>query len=495
MSTEQGFVGFQISGADFTRLARERVLDDCPDHAYRIASCLLSDDEPNDRQVGVADAALGILNGTKKLVGDTTNMRIVKEAPEVTKTYLKQVQYVYAGRIRIQGQWYQPVAYVSNMGREDMRNAHGMPVYRLTNNRGYANRAWHYCGKNEIVVEHACFPDPETYGLAREVIFERCSERPHWLNAVVSPQEALDEFLAAGKRLEERSHSQWYGADGVILQPSTIDSANLTTEAVIAHESNNLREDALLAHEIEDRNAREEAEEAIEKEAEALRQRKLAHYREQILTQANGDVIELVYEATKNEYTEEIMPGGKLIIPRAPFLHWAFARMKMFEEQLPPWTNVCPTGMKMALDDQNHTDWIVGAGLDPQDRDVIYSPGPVNEAALRKASELQDQFDRPKAITVLVDGPWASGTVVHGKPNQEVPDGVVVVLPNLHPRYLACTVHAAAVITEAGGETAHLAQIGREKNLPIVRIENAREKYPEGITVIVNTAGREVHEV
>jgi phosphohistidine swiveling domain-containing protein len=181
------------------------------------------------------------------------------------------------------------------------------------------------------------------------------------------------------------------------------------------------------------------------------------------------------------------------MIPRAPFMHWAFARMKMYANQLPPWTPISPVGMKMQLDDPHHTDWVIAAGFDPQDRRIYRSGnGSFNDAAMNLAHELQDKFDAPSDVHVLVDGPHASGTVHHGKKKQPSPDGAIVVLPNLHPDYLEAIVDAAGVITEEGGAVAHLAQVGRERNLPIVRIAGAIERFNPGDEVSIDTATRTV---
>jgi phosphohistidine swiveling domain-containing protein len=146
----------------------------------------------------------------------------------------------------------------------------------------------------------------------------------------------------------------------------------------------------------------------------------------------------------------------------------------------------------MMNDDANHTDWVIGAGLDPEDRELLYYPGPVADAAMKLSHELQDKFDEPSDVHVLVDGPVVSGTVVHGKRNKPTPPGSIVVLPDLRTQYLEAIAEAAGVITENGGETAHLAQVGREQNLPIVRVANAREKYEEGSEIMINTATRTV---
>jgi len=551
---------FQMSGADFTRIARERLLEDAPGHAWRIASCLGNDDGP-DREAGVAEIALGILNGTKKLVGNERGMKVVKEHAKVTEKYLKDVHFIYAGRIRIYDRWYHPVAYVSDMGPRDMRNDHHKPIFRQGSGimKGYANRAWHYCGKDEIVVDNATYKDPDSFDMAREVIFRICGERPHWQDVPLTPQAALDQFLVAGHGLEERSHSKWYGetsdaernkreraalkkgdvgpmnarlnaeldlaealdeddrpevqalrddpqkgqraeiikraweaGPGVGVMAEMLDehdpAALLRLQATTPEEqeAERLRHEYTLAQEIKDTGAREDAEDQIEHEREALRLRRLAQLRVAILEQANGDLLDLAWPAT--ERTE----AGAVKVPRAPFLHWAFARMKMFESQLPPWKPMSPIGLKMLNDDPFHTDWVIGAGLDPEDRSLLYYPSPIADAAMQLSHDLQDKFDEPSDVHVLVDGPYASGTVHHGRKKKPCPDGAIVVLPNLHPDYLEAIVDAAAVITEEGGAVAHLAQVGRERNLPIVRIAGALDRFSEGETVSVDTATRTV---
>lgn len=166
--------------------------------------------------------------------------------------------------------------------------------------------------------------------------------------------------------------------------------------------------------------------------------------------------------------------------------------MKMFESQLPLWQTVSPIGLKMMNDDPYHTDWVIGAGLDPEDRSLLYYPSPIADAAMKLSHELQDQFDEPSDVHVLVDGPYVSGTVYHGRKKKPSPDGAIVVLPNLHPDYLEAIVDAAAVITEEGGAVAHLAQVGRERNLPIVRIERALQRFEPGDEVSIDTTTRTV---
>lgn len=571
MTTTTQTAHFRIDGADLTRIIRERLLEDAPGHAWRIATSLGSND-PNNREKGVADAALGILNGTRKLVGNESDMRVVKERAKVTAQHMERVREIYAGRIRIRDKWYRPIAYVTNCGPRDMKNDHGIPVQRLGNNKGYSGRAWHYAGRDEIVAEYAGYPDPEHPSIKREVIFRTCGERPHWMDVPRDAQTALDEYLATGHGLEERSHTKWYGDDVPRHWSDTSDgfdgfdgsysqrvererkalkagdltpmNARLNAELDLAKELDEddrpevqtLRDDpqrgiieraraagpgvgvmaellaeydptALavlapvttlqqqlarlddeyrLAQEITNVDDREAAEEAIDREREALRLKRVAQLRERILQQAGDDLLDLSWPATDR------VPAGSAKVPRAPFLHWAFARMKMFEAQLPPWQTVSPIGLKMMNDDPFHTDWVIGAGFDPDNRSMLYHPSPIADAAMQLSHDLQDKFDEPSDVHVLVDGPYASGTVYHGKKKKPSPDGAIVVLPNLHPDYLEAIADAAAVITEEGGAVAHLAQVGRERNLPIVRIAGALDRFGEGETVSVDTATRTV---
>ncbi|WP_410724087.1 hypothetical protein [Burkholderia sp. SIMBA_024] len=49
------------------------------------------------------------------------------------------------------------------------------------------------------------------------------------------------------------------------------------------------------------------------------------------------------------------------------------------------------------------------------------------------------------------------------------------------------------MIVEAGGALAHLAQVSRAQNIRIVRLENARQRLPEGHTACIDCARGSVH--
>lgn len=481
-----GVAHFRITGQAFTRLVQERMLDDAPDAAYRLATSIGSGDPAVDDTI--PKIAQRLCDGKAALEGDERSMQVVSKAH---RKYQTRIAWLHAGRIRLRDRWWQPVAYVQDVGPMDLKNDHGVPTYTPSGGRGIKNRGWHYCGKDEIVVDHVSYKDPESPHFEREVIFRACVERPHWHQPPTSPQAALDEYLAAGRTLEKRGHSTSYGRDPE-RWPSGYPGRSWQREpdppAGGPARFHGATPNAAMRRKLE-----EQEREAREKAEEESRLRRVADLRALILAQAGDDLIELAWEARGE------VPAGKTMVPRAPFVLWAFARLKWYARLLPTWKTISPGGMKMAMDEPNHTDWVIGGGFDPLDRD-LYWGGAKAEAADRLRSRLQDEFDErqrveDEKVTTLVAGAKVTGVVVHGHPGETPAPGLVVVVPNLHTRYLWAVTGAAAVISEEGGEVAHLVQVAREQAIPVVRAERALERWSEGDVVEVDAEARTVRVV
>lgn len=473
-----GTAHFRITGAAFTRLVHNRMLDDAPDAAYRLATSIGSGDPAVDDTI--PKIAQQLCDGTASLHGNEQAMRVVDCGH---KGYRKKLTWLHAGRIRLRDRWWQPIAFVADVGPNDLVNDHGIRTYTPAGGRGIVNRGWHYCGKDEIVVDHVEYSDKTNLYLRCDVIFRACVERPHWHQPPTQPQEALEEYLAAGRRLEKRGHSISYGKDPE-RWPSEYPGRAWQREPEPPG-GGPARYRGTEPNEAMQRK--------IEEQEEASRLRRIEDLRKLILAQAGDDLVELTWEARGE------VPAGKAMVPRTPFLHWAFSRLRWYQRFLPPWRSVSPTGMKMAMDDPNHTDWVIGGGFDPQDRDVYWS-GAKSEAADRLRSELQDAFEgrlraEDEKVTTLVTGAKVTGVVVHGLPGETPAPGLVVVVPNLHSRYLWAVQGAAAVITEEGGEVAHLAQVAREQALPVVRAEGALGRWFEGDVVEVDPEARTVRVI
>ncbi len=481
-----GTAHFRITGAAFTRLVHDRMLDDAPGAAYRLATSIGSGDPAVDDTI--PKIAQRLCDGKASLHGNERSMCVVDCEH---KGYRKKLTWLYAGRICLQSKWYQPVAYVQDVGPMDLKNDHGVPTDVPSRRGEIRNRAWHYCSKDEIVVEHVSFKDPKSPHLEREVIFRACIERPHWHQPPIHPQHALDEYLAAGRQLEKRGHSVSYGHDPE-RWPCGYPGQSWIREPE-PPSGGPARFHGTTPNAAMRRKLAEQEQEEQEKAKEADRLLEVTKLRLRILEQAGDDLIELAWEARGE------VPAGKTMVPRAPFLLWAFARLKWYARLLPEWKTISPGGMKMAMDNPNHTDWVIGGGLDPLDRD-LYWGGVKCEAAELLKSKLQDEFDlRERAedekVTTLVTGAKVTAPVVHGKPGVTPEPGLVVVVPNLHSRYLWAVQGAAAVITEEGGEVAHLAQVVREQVLPVVRVVNALERWFEGDVVEVDPETRTVRVI
>lgn len=467
---------FTITGAAFTKLVRARMLDDAPAAAYRLASCLLSDDPLEQHRV--LSYAVRLCNGTAKMIGNESDMQLVDDETKKADAYRKQLTWLYSGRIRIGMKWYQPTAFVTDVGPHDV---------------GCDPREKHYCGSDEIVAEYANYPDPKFPSIKRGVIFEQCGERPHWHEVPRGHQEALEEYLAAGRSLQERSHSKTYRDEPppIQLRPQS--------EGVPGRGPNRYSGtfDKDIGLDVDDPRY-EAAVAARDAEAKASRLRRVADLREIILKQAGDDLIELSWPDAMNEYEDPPtvrVPAGKTMIPRAPFMHWAFARLTYLKIQLPLWKTISPSGMKMMMDNENHTDWVIGGGFDPQDPE-LYGGRVYDKAADLLRSKIQDEHDdrrraEEEKVTTLVTGATVQGLVHHGKVNKPAPQpGMIVVLPNLNPKYLVTVAGAAAVITQEGGAVAHLAQVGLEQGLPMVRKDDALEAFTEHSLVEVNAEAR-----
>lgn len=214
-------------------------------------------------------------------------------------------------------------------------------------------------------------------------------------------------------------------------------------------------------------------------------QMRLEEKRAQILEQAGDDWYEFKVDTSISE-------TGMLRVPKAPFYRWV---LRFKNDQLwPEWRNVSRVGEKMMNDDPNHTDWIIGAGLDPS---IYYSLTPqegspaqlLEKAAYRARFDLEHELLRFE-VSVLSGSGSSEGCAWHAEmhPGELPGKGHILILPNLSVKWLEHLIAAAdagmATVTEQGGATAHLVSVGREHEARIVRDPDARKKYSERWTVL-----------
>ena len=316
--------------------------------------------------------------------------------------------------------------------------------------------------------------------------------------------------------------------DPVRAKLYTYRTGDLATDAMIDAMPNAMAIDAITAHErgVESlvmqgkRRAQAAAvEEAVAQATDEQRERarRVTYHtlRQTILDRAGGR------QAEWRRFTTEA--GETYAVLRRPFDRYVLeSRWKLEPErveidaiiQRSPWASVSPPGLKMGYDDPAHSDWVLtlergSKGLGEQDaRDGFYwspvfaddpnrwySLGPASEgtpeAALRFAlyrlqNAVEDYYLRagadpvdmkpepvaetPRPIVLrlsdYINAPRAwSGSVLHPKPDEEVPMGSILVVPHLGPEFYIPAASAGAgglVIAGAGGETAHLVQVGHD---------------------------------
>jgi phosphohistidine swiveling domain-containing protein len=414
-STQVAF--FRIFGKDMTTTARDMLLSERPAAAWRLLSEGLMGGEPGETDV----IAREILDGTKKLTGDSSKgIRVV--ADRSSAAYKRDLKFVYAGRIRINGKWMRPFGEVTLFGPEDAEFANeGLPIPTVDSDRfaGWKRRrVEYYVGSNQRLV---CVD-------GRYIIFEMTSEPPFWWKEHITPRQALDEFLAVGRSLIEIEHPHEEGEE---------------------------------TDEEAEKRRREEAAREYDKQAAAAEKRynaEIERIREGVIKQAGDDVFQL-----------HVSDGRVLTVPRAPFWHWALGRTSL-RHLAPPWEPVANSGMKLPMDNEFHTDWMVGAGVD---LDESYN-SEVSKAAMNAVGEIQEQLgDFEAAVIVEGRGSEITGVVGEG----------IVVLPDLSADHALAAMKAQAIITEEGGQLAHLAIVALERGLTIMRVPDAVTRYPEGTKV------------
>jgi pyruvate,water dikinase len=75
------------------------------------------------------------------------------------------------------------------------------------------------------------------------------------------------------------------------------------------------------------------------------------------------------------------------------------------------------------------------------------------------------------------------------------PDGGVLIAPLALPRWAGLLPRAAALVTEQGGVTGHLANVAREFGVPaLFDVENAAERFAEGRVLTVDADGRRIYD-
>jgi phosphohistidine swiveling domain-containing protein len=180
-------------------------------------------------------------------------------------------------------------------------------------------------------------------------------------------------------------------------------------------------------------------------------------------------------------------------VPMAPFIQWVVNRVGYtssrsisnslleYATQL-SWQPISPAGLKMGGDDAIHTDWILGAGLSPQE--AYWTEHPLNKAAWKFVLQVADQ--EGFHFVKLSGTQKVKGTVIHLKDHSTqslslVKPGHIVVVPEASPEYavlipILSKEKGGAIVCCTGGKLSHLAIVAAESKVPVIVMAEAYSK-------------------
>jgi phosphohistidine swiveling domain-containing protein len=181
-------------------------------------------------------------------------------------------------------------------------------------------------------------------------------------------------------------------------------------------------------------------------------------------------------------YDETAGRRVQLRVPHRAFVCAALARARA-HHLMPEYDVRCPSGLKMYNDDRYHSEAWVGAGLPPEE--AYNDDMPEQRLFMRELYDLQRKL-LSCSFDVLARGKQASlyGIVTHDPANTSKEH--ILVLKTAAPEHASAALKSMAVIVEAGSKLAHLVVVSREDSIPVIRLEDALQRFPEGRRVSIN---------
>lgn len=512
-------MSFSVRGADLTTVARDFVLSGEFDKAEHFLV--------ENLEGFTVEQARSVLSGAQRLAG--VNSLVLEEDPD-SDSYKEGLRYLYAGRRRFKNHgiatWWSPVAYWRWTGKgivafnRDFNTKHDnmmlkprigrMGVSEITSRRVRQSyqRVWveNQSAMPREIVEavpweaglYEQLEEDPAWGHMRSmeevlVFFEPCDAPPPWLLHKALRKTPFQSFLEAyqARRLLER---KWNGEDEAIVIRTPASCQGWGAEEAPRKDPDYVSR----AWPVWDGTGATtpqapvwepyDIESALERLAFEVSEGQMEHARRQILAQAND-----------SGWLDLPWKGQVLKVPKGAFECWALRRTKD-RERATPWKVMSGKDWKQVGDDPYHTDWMLGAGLEPN---LWHRDKTLQDAAYKlhfaiqhpDSAPLPDMF-RANVLVALTQA--VVGQVVYPKAGAAWYDGgdrKVIVVPNLSPRYALALEGASLVISEAGGRLAHLSQVGMERGIPVLRLEDARQHLPEGTWVRVEAQSGEIEVV
>jgi phosphohistidine swiveling domain-containing protein len=427
-------------------------------------------------------AILDVLKGKSRLVDSSENrFDLVAEDPEIAAEFQAQCLSVFnAGRLMHDGRRYRAYGYVRDASCEivDLATRQiqlGKARYtQLTREIGV-----HYM-KNKRN-DHAFDVVQPGTGRSVCVLFAPdtdAPERPSWIeNPGNDPQRAVESQRVLPNVCAESDDDETMNFD-----PASASALRrqFEAEASLQPETKEdpTRPDALdlLRQNIAEANAREQGT-SLEELSASLRAR--------ILRQLEACGIDewRVFEMDAPEV------GGKRTVSYPVVLALAFALSKTNSADLAPaWQPVSPPGLKMDNDDPLHSDLWLALGFD-LNWTAYGLNHPDNILLQALASHLQRTTLGYQLHILTAAGQKSVSGIVRSAADfdkREAHEPTILLAPHAGEDFHSMAMVSKAVICQQGGKLAHLAIVGREMGIPIIRIDGAMSKFRTGMPVTID---------
>lgn len=421
-----------ISGEYLTEMSRNLVLNGNWEGAIRVLS------EGNEGQL---EAVLSILKGDSKLIGINENISLVSDND---LEYKNEILKVYAGSCYIDEKWVKPYATVNTITKKTSLSDQRILFYKEESDHVY--QVIEVNGKKTAVLfRESEYEDEE--GLIP----------PIWLQSKYKESIAanVQEFLSYGNLLLEYGVTKQFFYDTADMSAEDKSQKNFLKYMAAMKDNHNLISREAFEYELDARN-------------EMLDLFLVPYCKEKI-------------EAQETEWIQV----DEFRIPKTPFMYWARKVLNITDiEYNVDWIPVSSPGQKMCGDNPFHTDWVIGAGLDPYN---FY-----NSKEEKIINNFVFSLSRRKLLCVNGSG-TVSGRIT--KDPALVTKDHILVIPHAGVEYFEAAKNAGAVIAAVGGPASHLVVNSKEHEIKFALVLNAIEEFEEGeFVTIIMELGKFLHK-
>ena len=163
---------------------------------------------------------------------------------------------------------------------------------------------------------------------------------------------------------------------------------------------------------------------------------------------------------------------------------YALSRTKL--NHLTTWKAVSERELKLASDSSLHTDIWLALGFDLNGLEYVHGTREHNIFVVLM-DHVQREFYPVGEFTTLnsADLDVFEGNVVLPS-SKIITKNDILVIPTAGPEYEIQAMKAGLVISSVGSKLAHLVVVGREMGVPLIRVDNATNKFKEGMKVKID---------